>query len=261
MSEIKAFMENQKRRLEREIGYRKRLINLAPKGSLVMRVRGQNQYLCHKIRNADGTYHENVLHESHRKLAERIQAKFISRSYIRMQKRTLKNINDFLAHYEPCDLESARQSVKEVYRNSLNYQGFSPDNSRGYENQFHSEDLIHKNSIGEAFRSKGEVQVSELLLNHKIKYTYEPKLQLPDGIIYPDFEIRLPGEINAKYIEYCGMLENDSYLERTMKRIRSYLHGGKKIGRDVLFFFEDGDNGMDVQLMKRDLEGFLGIVL
>ena len=47
--------------------------------------------------------------------------------------------------------------------------------------------------------------------------------------------------------------------ERTMKKIRSYLKSGKKLGRDVLFFFDDGDNGMDLQIMRRDLESFLGL--
>lgn len=53
MSEIKAFVEEQKRNLEREIGYRKRMINLAPKGSLVIRVRDSYRYLCHQLRDKD----------------------------------------------------------------------------------------------------------------------------------------------------------------------------------------------------------------
>ena len=261
MSEIKAFMEELKRNLEREIGYRKRMINLAPKGSLVIRVRDSYRYLCHQIRDKNGHRREEVLHESDRKLVERIQLRYISQAYVRMLTRSLKYVIRFLKVYEPHSLELARQSVHEVYRSPLDYQGFSSPVSQGYENQFHTENLIHKNSVGDCFRSKGEVQISELLVNRKISYTYEPKLLLPDGLIYPDFEVRLPGELTSKYIEYCGMLENDSYLERTTKKIRSYLRGGKKLGRDVLFFFEDGDNGMDVQLMKRDLEGFLGITL
>ncbi|MBO5666886.1 MAG: hypothetical protein J6S45_05505, partial [Firmicutes bacterium] len=78
MSEIKLFMEEQKLRLEREIAYRQRMLNLLPKGSLLVRVRGNHRYLCLHFKDKSGNHHEDVLHETDRKLAERIQLRFIS---------------------------------------------------------------------------------------------------------------------------------------------------------------------------------------
>lgn len=268
MSQIKSFMEEQARSLERQIKHERRQLNLYPAGTLAVRPRKSGSYLYHLFKNRSGQRKEKVLNETTRKRAERVQIRHLLEAHITQMESALPIIYYFLDHYQCCDMDSVRASLKPVYREPLLYNGFTNDsnaltssNTRGYENQFHTETLIHKNSIGEAFRSKGEVQVSELLLNRKVEYVYEPKLSLPDGIVYPDFEIKLPGSTQSKYIEYCGMLENDSYLERTIKKIRSYLHGGKKIGRDVLFFFEDGDNGMDLQIMRRDLESFLDIAL
>ena len=265
MSQIKTFLEEQLRSLERQIKYERRQINLYPKGTLAVRPRTSGLYLYYIFKNRFGERKEKVLNEASRKLAERIQTRHLMEEHVQQMERSAEDCRYFLTHYQCCDLETVRSNLKPVYREPLDYQGFLPsqsaeaDTKEGYANHFHVEALIHKNSIGEAFRSKGEVQVSELLLNRKIKYVYEPRLELPDGIVYPDFKVLPVGSPYPKYIEYCGMLEDDNYLQRTMYKLRNYLHGGYKPGRDVLFFFEDGDNGMDLQIMKRDLEGFLEI--
>ena len=271
MDGIKDYMEEQLHRLEREIKRSTKQLNILPRGTLAVRNRNSKKYLYRIFRDRNGRIKEKVMKEKDRSTVERIQNRVVMERHIKMMEQAVKDIRVFLKKYQSCDLTDARRIVNEVYREPLDYQGFhintisdattndNPLKRNGYENKFHSDELIHRNSIGEQFRSKGEVQVSELLLNRKVKYIYETKLYLPDGIVYPDFTITTTGDERPKYIEYCGMMENEDYLKRAIHKLRSYMRGGLKPDRDVLFFFEDGDNGTDVQIMKKRLDTFLAL--
>ena len=173
----------------------------------------------------------------------------ICRSRLKSAEKNKKWVKLLLEHYESSDEKTAIQKLKEPYKS---LEGFEYYISQGHvpvqsENPYHRELLIHKNSVGEYFRSKAEMHISELLLSHGIPYRYEMKLEMPDGEKkYPDFVVKKSESGEKKYIEYFGMIDKEDYANSMVEKINWYLSRGFVPGKNVLFLYESSSSGMDL---------------
>lgn len=113
---------------------------------------------------------------------------------------------------------------------------------------FLDENLVHRNSKGEIFRSKSELIISERLIAKGVSYEYEKPLKLCDSIRYPDFTIEDDyGDIY--YWEHCGLMNNEKYKKRWEEKLKLYRNNGiypTEEGGNLIVTFEDGTNGIDV---------------
>ena len=168
----------------------------------------------------------------------------------------LKWWNHLQNHFIPFDEESLLCKLKEPYKSLPGFEHFlgTEHTAVQSENPSFPQHLIHSNSIGELFRSKSEMHISELLLSMNINYRYEMKLILSGETKYPDFTIKKPGSNERKYIEYFGMLENSDYAKNTLEKINWYLTNGFVPGKNILFLFENTSSGIDLLATQNQIE-------
>ena len=93
-------------------------------------------------------------------------------------------------------------------------------------NPFYPENLQICSSDGTMVRSKSEALIASGLASNGIPYRYECALELEGQIIYPDFTIRHPSTGIVFIWELFGMVDQEEYLERTLKKLRVYLRNG-----------------------------------
>lgn len=262
MSRLKAILEEERDILARELRQKKSLLNILPKGCLFVRTHGTNSYLYwSRNKKEKGILRraQMILHEKDRHLLEQLRRRKRIEVQIPLLEENLTRLNDFLSHYHVCDDASISAQLPLPYQNNYDYQGFkTPETVTSLSpNAFHPEHLVHKNSVGELFRSKGEVQISELLRNRKIAYEYEKKIDINGTWLLPDFTFRLPGSGRTVYLEFCGMMDQSDYFQDTIRKMKLFLDNGFVSGRDVLFLLESKSAGSDLETITRQLDCFL----
>ena len=199
------------------------------------------------------------LHNSDFSIAKGIRERHICKLRKAVLENNLKYLKPLMENYAPYDDETLLKQITDPYQTLPGFEHLlTPEHVPiQSENPFHPERLIYKNRIGELFRSKAEMNISELLFSLNIPYRYEMKLEIKSDIKYPDFTIKRPGSSEKKYIEYFGMLENEDYEERNFNKINWYLNHGFTQGKDVLFLFENTASGMDMVVIQKQIEMLL----
>ena len=118
---------------------------------------------------------------------------------------------------------------------------------------FLDENLLHKNSKGDIFRSKSELIISERLINAGITYEYEKPIKLGNNTRYPDFTIENDyGDIY--YWEHCGLMNNKDYKKRWKKKLQLYKANGIRPiedGGNLIITEEDGSKGIDISQIDK----------
>lgn len=262
MERFQTILEEERQTLKRLLRQKKSLLNILPKGSLSVRKHGKHSYLYWvRYKKVDGGFKkiQTVLHEKDRHLLQQLRRRKLIQAQIPLIEENLRRLEHLLDHYRPYEDQSVTSEFTTPYQETYDYRGFAETklNMTTSSGAFHPEHLIHKNSVGELFRSKGEVQISELLRNRKIPYQYESKLNINGKWLLPDFTFQLPGSDRTVYLELCGMLDKDDYFENTIRKIQIFLNNGYVSGRDVLFLLESKSTGSDLATTIRQLDYFL----
>lgn len=121
---------------------------------------------------------------------------------------------------------------------------------------FLDENLLHKNSKGDIFRSKSELIISERLIKAGIIYEYEKPIKLGNSTRYPDFTIENDyGDIY--YWEHCGLMNNKDYKKRWKKKLQLYKANGIipiEDGGNLIITEEDGSKGIDILQIDKFIE-------
>jgi hypothetical protein len=135
------------------------------------------------------------------------------------------------------------------------------------EHRFLQERLIHKTRRGDAVRSKSEVIIADLLYSKKIEYSYERRLEAPDGSSrLPDFTVDDFDSGRTIYWEHLGMLSDPSY-KAAWKRKESWydtqgIHRWPNVpdgATQILVVSEDDEQGgIDSASIERVVEKVLG---
>ena len=88
------------------------------------------------------------------------------------------------------------------------------------------DDIRYETQRGEIVRSKSEVIIADALYYAGVPYHYEKPLQLGNRIIYPDFTVLNVRTRKEYYWEHLGLLDNEDYLDKTLRKLDDYeLHG------------------------------------
>lgn len=259
MSEIKAFMEMERDKMKRTIGDNRRKVNLLPKGVLTVKVVDSKKYLCRTVyweEDGEKKQKSNVLKKEQRSLAIRIQERRLLQTQTEIMQRNLRVIDRFLGAYQPCDRAAVRELLPKAYRETLCYRGFDGVQLEESEEEspLYPEQLIHRNSVGQMYRSKAEMQISELLLQCKVEYEYEPELTIESRKLRPDFLVYHPKSKEKIYIEYFGMMDLEEYAQKAIHKISLYLRNNYLLGKNILFLFESNHSGFDVIATRKLIE-------
>ena len=92
---------------------------------------------------------------------------------------------------------------------------------------------------GERVRSKSEKIIADKLNIRGVPYKYECPLQLKDGIVlYPDFTLLNIDTREEIYLEHCGLMDNQGYVDTLMYKLRTYERNGIYLGVNLFITYE-----------------------
>lgn len=113
--------------------------------------------------------------------------------------------------------------------------------------------LVHLTSDGTAVHSKNEVIIYETLRKFRLQPSYEKPLRLGNEVRLPDFTIVDEDSGKTFYWEHCGMLEQEDYRNRWLRKLKLYRehgiidHAEGEGENGILIITEDGpDRGISV---------------
>ncbi len=127
----------------------------------------------------------------------------------------------------------------------------------GSQNPFPEERQFTTES-GEKVRSKSEKILADLFLKYGIPYVYEPRLELQDGItVYPDFVLLNVSKRKTIYWEHFGLISDEEYAIKTLKKISLYEKSGIPVGDELLFSMESPSMPLDVSMIEEKIKEYL----
>ena len=262
MSHSLFYLDHVYESLSRELKTKEEEYKQLPKGSLYFKPRHTGKSLCWKrssLQNKSGKRKEIILKDDNpadQAIAKGVRRRFFLSTQMERIKKNLTLIDECRKNYLLCDDEVISSLLPDTYKlptSNIPHEFDNLSKHSGTE-QFFPNSLIHKNSMGEYFRSKSEVQISELLHNLHIPYQYELPLTLGGKTIYPDFTIIHPTTGATLYIEYFGMVDSREYGLRMLEKIELYLNNHLIPGVDVLFLFETSSSGMDLVAIQKSIK-------
>ena len=250
MSSVKQYLTEQLSVMERRYLRNKRDLTRMPKGTLTLKrsKTGNRTYLY--LSNGAKDKSNHPLKEKDRPMIEKIRLRRIMEQENALLKENIPALKRFLEVYQPCDRDTCRAMLSPGYQDDYSYRGFD---SSPEKKSFRPEGLVHRNSIGELYRSRIESAISDLLLNRNLKYEYEPELIIGSKRYHPDFCITHPKKRFPIYIEYFGMMSDEDYALSTLNKICDYLNHGLVYGENLMFFFENS-KGIDLAAIARIID-------
>lgn len=250
-------MQKEAQWLEKEICALKTKLKQFPPGKLIC-TRSGKYYKWYQSNGKLSSY----IPKSKRNLAEQLAAKkYLSCRLADLCKE--KTAVDFYLRHCASDIPQTQRLLDEMpeYRNLLSAV-LKPASDelaewmlQPYEKNPHfPERLIYKGCTGNFLRSKSEVLIEMLLVQHQIPYRYECALQLGDHTIYPDFTIRHPKTGEVFYWEHFGMMDEVNYSKNVPGKLHTYIAGGITPSINLITTYETKDNPLSMELVEKIIE-------
>ncbi len=121
--------------------------------------------------------------------------------------------------------------------------------------KFESKSLETKNGI--RVRSKSEILIGNSLFDNGIPFKYECPLRLRHGTKYPDFTVLNKRTRRVYYWEHFGMMDDDTYVQNSMDKLRFYESEGMVLGKDLIATFETSNNPISIAGINGIIRSFL----
>lgn len=247
---LKAYLENERKNLEKAIAQDQKFLLTTPPGSLIVKKHGTCCGWIHT--NATNKKKNTYIKKTNRALAENLAAKGYVTSRLKDEKDELKAISLYLKNC-PFDANRNRYLDKdEEYLQLLKPFIDSKDaividwqNKKYIGTVPHPEQLKYKTQAGYKVRSKSEQIIVALLVKYGIPHKYEQCIHINGQDYYPDFMIMNP-RTHQEYIwEHLGMMDNYKYREHNLEKIRDYALLGYYPGENLVLTYETDKSGFD----------------
>lgn len=207
---------------------------------------------------------KNYIPKSNRPLAEQLAKKKYLSLLLEDLEKEKTALSFYLRHHSPTSKSEQLLTTPSEYQNLL-APFFTPlsqeltnwMNSSYEKNANHPENLIYKGVSNTLLRSKSEVLIDMLLRSHNIPFRYECALPLGSSLIYPDFTIRHPHTGNFYYWEHFGMMDNPTYIEKTISKLNLYATHGITPGIQLITTYETKSNPLNPEIVETYIEYFL----
>ncbi len=153
--------------------------------------------------------------------------------------------------------EARKQLVEPLVPTDEQYIEEWYDRHHGGQNTFPMQNT-YMTARGEKVRSKSEKIIADLFDKYKIPYRYEPMLELESGqSVCPDFVVLNVRRRKTLYWEHFGLVSDDEYAKRTLKKMNIYEESGFIIGRDILFSMESEEAPLNTKMLERKIKDYL----
>lgn len=245
------------KRLEKEISSLQSKLQSFPNGKLIC-VRNGGHY---KWFHSDG-HTQTYIPKKKRKYAEQLAIKKYFSDSLEELKQEQKAIEYYLRHHKQnsdktAQLLSDNSGFKELltpYFQPISQELLEWMNSPFQKNPNYPELLIHKTVSGNLVRSKSEVLIDMSLHMHRIPFRYECALHLDHTTVYPDFTIRHPQTGEYYYWEHFGLMNDDSYIQKTCSKLYTYSSNGIVPSIHLITTYETKDNPLSLEMIEKTIE-------
>ena len=196
---------------------------------------------------------------------DRIRLKKYLEKEIKCLEENQKLMERMISGYKKTDYDTINGELNDVYKGAfvpaagVNWRDNIPLFTQS-ENPLYPEELIHTTSFGLKTRTKGEMEIAELLYKLGIPFRYEMRLELFDDdgkvkIVYPDFSIPLEDE--WFFIEHLGLLNKEKYVKRNAEKLHEYHSNGILMPGQLIFTMDGPDGGLDAGPVMEFLQNIL----
>lgn len=104
---------------------------------------------------------------------------------------------------------------------------------------------------GEHVRSKSEKIIADKFAKEGIPYVYEPVCELNRKGLHPDFALLNKETRKTYFYEHFGMMDKPEYATVAVKKIAKYRELGYEYGKNLLYSFETGVDGLNINDLNR----------
>ena len=117
-------------------------------------------------------------------------------------------------------------------------------------NPYHPEQLNVRAIGGLLVRSKSEAHIARELTRAKVPFRYECEMILNEQTYYPDFTIRHPTTGELILWEHFGLMDDEDYVSKTMRKTREYIDNGYIPGHNLILTYETKKHPLDYELVE-----------
>ena len=164
----------------------------------------------------------------------------------------LQNYSEYDERKLFADLSDDRRGLVETkYKDDDSYIAEWEDAfSINIDNMFNSKYPIETSYFtdkGEHVRSKSEKIIADKFAKENIPYVYEPGCDLNKKALHPDFALLNIDTRETFYYEHFGMMDKPEYATAAVRKIVKYRTLGYEYGKNLLYTFETGTDGLDIK--------------
>ncbi|MCD8018340.1 MAG: hypothetical protein LUF92_01785 [Clostridiales bacterium] len=199
-----------------------------------------------------------------KKLAYAIAQRDYDEALLKIVEERLKRVQSLLEYCQNHELEQVYEKLnpfrKEIVRSRImtDKEYAEKWNSVIYEGKtFADGTAVIYTDRGERVRSKSEKIIADTLLKKGISYRYEAPITLRGlGIIYPDFTVLNVSKREEIFWEHLGMMDNNEYCERALRKIESYQQNGIFLGKNLIITYETSKYPLETQMIDRNIKEY-----
>ena len=261
MKIIEKMLTNELQELKKLLEKAKKRIEKAPTGYLrVRKGRRAVEYYYRdakenprNVKSTNGRY----LKKNERTLVEKLAQRDYDLLLLKKGEERVSAIERFLKVYGRTDLQEMYEKTNPLRRIVLKEAVLSDEEYvRRWQNTFYVGKTFEENAAeiiterGERVRSKSEKIIADKLHYLGIPYLYEKPLFLNGGIVvFPDFTILKMPEKREIYLEHFGMLQDETYADGTLQKMRTYERNGIYLGVNLLVTFETDKSPLNTRTL------------
>lgn len=265
MNKVIGVMLERKAELEENIASAKKRLKKAPDGAIAVTThKGIPQYYYNN--KNDGVYHQYMRADQKKLAHEIIQAEY-DRSILCACQKELKEINRYIKNHCEYELEDKYDKLCETrkrivtpliqsdqdYINSWLSRSFEP-------NDFYEDDCLYETKNGELVRSKSEALIADMYYSLGVPYIYECPIYLDYSVKkYPDFTILDVKNRKEIYHEHLGLMDDEEYRLKNLKKINEYRHNGIYSGKNLIVTYEAAGCPINIRDLEKMVIEMLGL--
>lgn len=177
-------------------------------------------------------------------------------------KANLKSYDKFLEKILTYDMCEISAGMAEIYRDfdfsQLLLEGDVYE--RGWSdidyvrNLSYPENLRHRSENGVATRSKSEAMIATKLEQADLKFRYDSVEKFGMFTYSPDFKILHTKQRRFIYWEHFGMMDDDEYACKAMKKIQDYGKCGLHVGDNLIITWETKATPLTYEVITDQIE-------
>lgn len=263
MNRVKMELENRKKELLQLKREKEQALKGVPKGTLrISCSQGRTQFYYRREKeDRQGTY----IAEKEQNLIKRLAQKEYDQKVLRAVEKELRIVERCMVGYQLTEPEYIYEQLH-MERRKLIIPIQVPDEEYikqwenvEYQGKGFAEDAPeYYTAKNERVRSKSEWMIANLLKDEGIPYRYEYPITLKGlGQVHPDFMALNIKSLKAYYWEHFGLMDDQEYLERALRKIAMYEQNGIYVGESLIVTYETATHPLNPKEVLSKIQRYL----